>query len=162
MAHANPNRGGGGPNRRGGPNRGGGPNRRGGGGDGDSGDDDSGGDGDRGHGHGHGDGGLSNICNNLTVAGQFPAAVQAVITTLQSNGSFAAVLASKAQEIEYVTNATNTALISTNCTAYFDGFNTARETDQEAQKAAQQYYKIAGDLLKQAIQALTGGSKIIQ
>ncbi len=92
------------------------------------------------------------------MASTFFGEVQQLITTLQGNGSFAQVLAARAQAIAYVTNSANTALLSSNCTAFFSGLQAAKKADQAAAQVQQQYFRIAGQALFALIQSVTGGS----
>ncbi len=80
-----------------------------------------------------------------------------MISTLQSNGSFGQFLTAKAQEIAYLTNADNTATLTTNCTGYFSGLQAAKLADQTAVKAQFQYIQSAAQAFKQILQSFIGG-----
>jgi len=91
------------------------------------------------------------------LAQDFLADIQALITTLQSNGSYSQVLTNHAQEIAYIQNSTDAALLSTNCTAYFAGLNSAIQADQQAAQIQLQYQLIAAQQFSQIVYTLVGG-----
>jgi len=92
------------------------------------------------------------------VANLFPSTIQAVITNLQSNGSFSGFLAAYANSIAYIENATNTALVSSNCSAYVSGLQSALQADQNNLQLQKSYIQAAFSSLAQAIQSLTGNN----
>jgi len=114
-----------------------------------------------GPGRGHGNKGqwVSELCANETLAESFLTQTRALITTLESNGSYSNILADRAQEITYIQSATNAALLSTNCTGFFSGLNNARNLDSQAQQQQQAYQRTAGRLFWQIIQSLVGGNE---
>ncbi|CAF2149283.1 unnamed protein product [Rotaria magnacalcarata] len=76
----------------------------------------------------------SKLCANSSLAQAFLSNSQAVITQLNSNGSFAQFLQQKAQEVAYIENSANVALLSSNCTQYFNGLATAQNADMQTQR----------------------------
>jgi hypothetical protein len=90
------------------------------------------------------------------LAQSFLTQVQQLITTLQTNGSFGQVLTSVAQEVAYIQNSTDAALLSTNCTAYFAGLNSAIQADQQAAQIQLQYQLIAAQQFSQIVYTLVG------
>ncbi len=118
-----------------------------------------------GHGGGQGGGGhggqynwVTQLCDNATLAQDFLTEIQALITTLQSNGSYSQVLTNHAQEIAYIQNSNDSALLSSNCTAYFAGLKAAKQADQAAIQLQQQYQSAAAQAFFQIIQSLVGNN----
>ena len=112
--------------------------------------------GERPDGNGFGSQLSTKLCANQSLADAFLAQMQELINTLQTNGSFTQVLADRAQEIAYIQSATNTALLSSNCTAYFTGLTTAINADRAVVKTREQYFRAAADATKQIIVNLIG------
>ena len=106
---------------------------------------------------GNGNGCSYLFCNNATLGSSFLTQIQQLITTLQSNGSFTQVLSAHANAIAYLTNSANTALLSSNCTAFCSGLQAAKQADQAAGQVQQQYARSAGQAVSQIIQSLYGG-----
>lgn len=98
----------------------------------------------------------SKLCANLTLAQAFVTQMQQLFTTLQANGSFTQVLADRAQEVAYIRNADNTALLSTNCTAYFSNLKTAIDADRAIVETREQYQRIAAKATMDIITNLIG------
>lgn len=90
------------------------------------------------------------------MAQQFLTQTQQLISTLQSNGSFTRFLEDRAQTIAYIQNADNTALLSSNCTAYVTGLQNAKSADRAAGDVQRQYYRSATNAMKQIIRNLFG------
>ena len=99
----------------------------------------------------------SKLCANQSTASSFLNQTQQLINTLQANGSFTQFLADRAQGVAYILSSDNAALLSSNCTAYFIGLNSATNADQTALQAKLQYYQIADNALKAIIRSLIGG-----
>ncbi|CAF3222944.1 unnamed protein product [Rotaria sp. Silwood2] len=91
----------------------------------------------------------SKLCANSSLAQSFLNQTRALITQLNSNGSFAQVLQQKTQEIGYIESDSNAALLSSNCTQYFKGLAAARNADMQTQRQQQEYQNIATRLFKQ-------------
>jgi hypothetical protein len=91
------------------------------------------------------------------VASEFLTQVQQLISTLNSNGSFGQVLTARAQEVAYLTNTANAATLTSNCTAFFTGLQSAKATDQAAAQVQFQYTQIAAQAFFQIVQSLVGG-----
>ncbi|CAF1417392.1 unnamed protein product [Rotaria sp. Silwood1] len=96
----------------------------------------------------------SKLCVNSSLAQLFLTQTRALITQLSSNSSYAQVLQQKAQQIAYIQNDTNGALLSSNCTQYFNGLATARNADMKIQRQQKEYQKIVNRLFKQIIASL--------
>jgi hypothetical protein len=97
------------------------------------------------------------LCDNGSLAQSFLTQTQQLITNLQSNGSYTRVLQSRAQEINYVQNADNANLLSSNCTGFFVGLGDAQSADKLAEDQQKQAARTAGQLLIQIIVSLVGG-----
>ncbi|CAF1215905.1 unnamed protein product [Rotaria magnacalcarata] len=98
----------------------------------------------------------SKLCANSSLAQAFLSKSQAVITQLNSNGSFAQFLQQKAQEVAYIQNSANVALLSSNCTQYFNGLTTAQKADMETERQQREYENIGTHLLQQIIPTIFG------
>ncbi|CAM2702316.1 unnamed protein product [Rotaria socialis] len=98
----------------------------------------------------------SKLCANISLAEEFLSNIQAVITQLNLNESFAQFLQQKVQEVAYIENSTNVALLSSNCTQYFNGLTTAQNADMEAKRQQQEYEDIGTRLLQQIIPTIFG------
>ena len=140
MAHGGP-----GPNRGSGGQRPGGPNRE---------------SGERRPGGPGGDGSLdqisSKICANETLPPIFLAQMQQLFTTLQANGSFSQALTDRAQEVAYIQNANNAAVLSSNCTGYFSNLKIALNADRAVVEAREQYQRIVAKAIMDIIGNLIG------
>jgi hypothetical protein len=106
----------------------------------------------------NGNGFVTLLCANASLAQSFLTQIQQLINTLQSNGSFTQVLQARANEIAYIQNATDVALLSSNCTAYFIGLQNAKALDKLAGDQQEQYTWIAANLFSQIIQSLFGNN----
>ncbi|CAF2042584.1 unnamed protein product, partial [Rotaria magnacalcarata] len=98
----------------------------------------------------------SKLCGNSSLAQAFLSKSQAVIAELKSNGSFAQLLQQKAQEVAYMQNSANVALLSSNCTQYFNGLTAAKHADMKTQRQQHKYERIGAHLLQQIIPAIFG------
>lgn len=93
-------------------------------------------------------------CSNLTAVQSFASQYQTLITELTNNGSFTQWLQDHAQELTYIQNADNIALIDSNCTAFFSGLASARALDQTALLQKRQYSENAQNRVNQLLAAL--------
>ncbi|CAF3441816.1 unnamed protein product [Rotaria socialis] len=98
----------------------------------------------------------SKLCANNSLAQAFLSKNQAAFTQLKSNGSFAQFLEEKAQEVAYIQNSPNVALLSSNCTQYFNGLATARNADRQKERQQREYERIGANLLRQIIPTIFG------
>ncbi|CAF1573425.1 unnamed protein product [Rotaria magnacalcarata] len=98
----------------------------------------------------------SQLCANSSLAQAFLSKNQAVFTQLNSNGSFAQFLQQKAQQVAYIQNSANAALLSSNCTQYFIGLTTAQYADMQKERQQQEYENIATRLVQQIIPTIFG------
>lgn len=96
------------------------------------------------------------LCDNSTIAESFLPKVRELIRTLQGNSSFTKILEMKSNQIAFILNEENTALISSNCTAFFDGLRTARNQDRETMMTVKNYGRIAQRLFMKLVRSLTG------
>ena len=101
---------------------------------------------------------MAKLCSNPTMAQTVLTKIQQLISTFQSNGSFAQVLADRANEVAYIQSSTNAALLSSDCTAFFTGLKNAKDADDTAMKARFQYYQIAATAMMQTIRSLIEGA----
>jgi len=99
---------------------------------------------------------LSYLCNNQTLAQSLMNQIQQFLTNLATNNSYAEILSEHNQAIAYIQSGTNTAVLSSNCTGYFDGLNNARKLDEIAQKQQEKYAENANRQLMQIIQSVIG------
>jgi hypothetical protein len=77
----------------------------------------------------------SSICANSTTAQSYLTQILALINNLQANASCNAVLQLQDPNfVSYLNNATNQALISSNCTAFVIGLKNATWADKTAQR----------------------------
>jgi len=81
-----------------------------------------------------------------------------LITNLQSNGSFTDVLTERATEIAYLQDTSNDGLLTSNCTAYFTGLDSARQTDRTAVEAKQQYFRAAQQAFFEILRSIIGNN----
>jgi hypothetical protein len=100
------------------------------------------------------------LCDNASLAEAFLNQTQQLILQLQANGSYAGVLQERAQEVAYLQNATNTALLSSNCTGFFIGLSNACKLDKLAEAQEEQYEQNAAGLFKQIVQSLVGSRNV--
>ncbi|CAF3312834.1 unnamed protein product [Rotaria socialis] len=98
----------------------------------------------------------SKLCGNNSLAQAFLSKSQAVFAQLNSNGSFAQFLQQKAQEVAYIQNSANVALLSSNCTQYFNGLAAAQNADMQKERQQRVYENISASLLQQIIPAIFG------
>lgn len=98
----------------------------------------------------------SNLCNNGTLAQSLVANIQAFITTLETNGSFTGVLQQHNQAIAYIQNSANTNILSSNCTAYFNGLTNALKLDKIAEEQEENYEESVYRQLRQILQSVIG------
>ena len=101
---------------------------------------------------------VSKLCSNQTAVQTLLTKVQQLISTFQSNGSFAQVLADRANEVSYIQSSTSAALLSSNCAGFFTGLKNAKDADDAVMKTRFQYYQIAAAALMQTIGSLFRGS----
>ncbi|CAF3704738.1 unnamed protein product [Rotaria sp. Silwood1] len=73
----------------------------------------------------------SKLCANSSLVQSFLNQTRALIIQLNSNDSFAQVLQQKTQKIAYIESDTNAALLSSNCTQYFNGLAAVRNADMQ-------------------------------
>lgn len=97
----------------------------------------------------------SKLCANYTRAKEFVTKLRQLITTLEANDSYTGVLQKHAQTVAYIKN-TNMDLIQSNCTAYFLGFQNARNLDLKAQAQQEKYEDKVSRLYQNIIQSLGG------
>ena len=98
------------------------------------------------------------LCSNQTAAQIFLSKIQQLITTLQSNSSFAQVLADRANEVAYIQSSNSAARLSSDCPGFIAGLKSAKDADDAALKARFQYYHIAAAALMKTIGELVGGN----
>lgn len=82
------------------------------------------------------------------------------LTELQNNGSFTTFLQRRQNEINYINDASNTDLISSNCTQFFTGLNNARTLDRTAAQQQMQLERSAEQKLRAVVQGLLGTSSV--
>jgi hypothetical protein len=99
---------------------------------------------------------LSYLCNNQTLAQSLVNQIQQFLTNLATNNSYAEILSEHNQAIAYIQSGTNTAVLSSNCTGYFNGLNNALKLDETAQKQQEKYAENANRQLMQIIQSVIG------
>ncbi|UJR38044.1 hypothetical protein I4U23_030726 [Adineta vaga] len=97
------------------------------------------------------------VCANASIAEAFLEQTRQLITDLQANGTYDKVLEKRQNEINYINNANNTGVLSSNCTQFFTGLNAARTLDRQAQEQEWSIQRTAGRLFFQIIQSLVGG-----
>ncbi|CAF4102988.1 unnamed protein product [Rotaria sordida] len=100
----------------------------------------------------YGNTGESRFCANSTLVQSYVKQMQAVITQLNNNGSFTDFFEKRKEETSYLQNADNTALLTSNCTQYFKGLDSARTRDKVAQNLRDRYTEIANQLLGNILQ----------
>lgn len=101
---------------------------------------------------------ITKLCSNQTAAQIALTKIQQLISTLQSNGSFAQVLADRANEIAYIQSSNSATRLSSDCPGFFTGLKSAKDADDAALKARFQYYRIAAAALMKTIGELIGGN----
>lgn len=98
------------------------------------------------------------LCTNTTVAQLFVTQTRAQIAAFAANSSFADFLQKNTQAVAYLQNASNDGLISTNCTGYFTGLQTAHMNDMTAQRLIESYTEVANNALRSIVQGLVSPS----
>ena len=101
-------------------------------------------------------GGVSELCKNQSLAQEFLTKLRELITTLESNDTNAEVLEERANAVAYVKSDTNAAVLSSNCTGYFDGLKHARKLDAQAEAQQEIYEENAERLYKKMLQSIFG------
>ncbi|CAF3454873.1 unnamed protein product [Rotaria sp. Silwood1] len=101
----------------------------------------------------------SKLCANDTWAQSYLTQTRQTISSLRSNGSFAQALQNRQQAIAYLEDENNTDLLSSNCTAFFSGLESARKSDRDALDLQRQQDFAVGRALFNIIQSLVGGKR---
>lgn len=81
-----------------------------------------------------------------------------MITNLQANGTFTEVLSDLQQQIAYLQSTSNDGLLSSNCTGYFSGLESAKKADRDVQETKRQQFKDVMAAFYQVVKSALGKS----
>ena len=96
------------------------------------------------------------VCADQTLAQELLKQMKELFDTLESDESFTQVLGDRAKEIAYIRSSSNAKLLSSDCTAYFNGLKSAVDADRVVVEARLQYYHIAAEAMMKIVQKLFG------
>ncbi|CAF1343487.1 unnamed protein product [Rotaria sp. Silwood1] len=103
----------------------------------------------------------SKLCQNTTLAQTYLTNTRQLITTLESNDSYAQVLEKHPNAIAYFKNDDNEALLLSNCNQFFIGLKNARKLDVQVLIQQQKYEQDVNRLYRKIIESLVGTHTII-
>ncbi|CAF3737705.1 unnamed protein product [Rotaria sordida] len=98
----------------------------------------------------------SRICANSNSTQSFLTQARAHVAQLNSNPSFAQVRQNKTQEMAYIESDDKAALLSSNCTQYFNGLAVARNADKKMQRQQQKDQTTGAPLFQKIVSSLFG------
>lgn len=99
---------------------------------------------------------MRELCANDTLARAFRTEMLSLITTLEANEVYTRLLQKRREVVAYLKSASNAETLTSNCTAYFDGYKNARKRDRMEEQKQEKYEANIGHLFKGILLPLVG------